>query len=125
MTDQTPEWYSDDAAGPLVRLFAVTSGRARSTNTAFDMMTVIEANRMSWSEPSHSPEHLSILRICRRRAQTVADIASESNLPLGVVRVLLGDLLDSGHVLVSSPARQNNFPGQHILKEVLDGLRAL
>jgi hypothetical protein len=125
MTDRTEQWYHDDDAGPLVRLFAVTSGRARSTSTAFDMMAVVTANPVARLDPTHSPERLNLLRICRRRSQTVADIASEAKLPLSVVRVLLGDLLESGHILVSTPAQRSTLASRHILKEVIDGLRAL
>lgn len=126
MNDSTPQWY-DDEAGPLVRLFAMTAGRARSKNTdqTFDLMATIEANPAAYDEPTLSPEQLTILRICRRHPQTVTDIASDSGLPLGVVRVLLGDLVASGHVRVSSPVQPTHLLDTRILREVIDGLRAL
>jgi hypothetical protein len=127
MSDTSPQWY-DDEAGPLVRLFAMTAGRARSKNAdeTFDLMATIEANPLAPENPPMlSPEQLMLLRICRRQPQTVTDIASESNLPLGVVRVLLGDLLDAGHIYVSNPVQPTQLPDSRILREVLDGLRAL
>ncbi|NEE02919.1 DUF742 domain-containing protein [Phytoactinopolyspora halotolerans] len=125
MTDSTPQWY-DDEAGPLVRLYAMTAGRARSVGeTALDLMATIEASPMVPDNPMLSPEKLTLLRICQRQPQTVTDIASESNLPLGVVRVLLGDLIGAGYITVSRPIQPTQLPDSHILKEVLDGLRAL
>lgn len=122
--DSTPHWYDDDA-GPLVRLYAVTAGRARSTSATFDLMTVVQSNPISRPTPTMSPEQAKLLTICRYQPQTVADIVAESGLPLGVVRVLLGDLLDAGHIHVTVPTRRTKSPNRHILKEVIDGLRAL
>ncbi|AYY14688.1 DUF742 domain-containing protein [Actinobacteria bacterium YIM 96077] len=126
MSDSTPQWY-DDEAGPLVRLYAMTAGRARSKSIdeAFDLMATIQAVPAARDEPTLSPEQLTLLRICRRQPQTVTDIASESNLPLGVVRVLLGDLLDAGLIYVTRPVQPTQLPDTHILREVIDGLRAL
>jgi hypothetical protein len=126
MSDTTPQWY-DDEAGPLVRLFAMTAGRARSKNSdeTFDLMATIEADPSAYEVPTLSPEQLTILRICRRHPQTVTDIASESNLPLGVVRVLLGDLMDAGQIRASRPVQPTQLPDTRILREVIDGLRAL
>lgn len=124
MSDSTPEWY-DDEAGPLVRLYAMTAGRAHSTGGAFDLMAVVQAGPPSDYAPSLPPEQAAILRACRYEPQTVADVASESTLPVSVVRVLLGDLLESGHISVTRPVRPTELPDRHILREVIDGLRAL
>jgi hypothetical protein len=124
MPERSPQWY-DDEAGPLVRLYAVTSGRARSSSDAFDLMAVVQANPTVPAESTFTPEMSRIMRICRHRPQTVADIAADSELPIGVVRVLLGDLLDSGHIYVGRPVRAAALPDPQILREVIDGLRAL
>lgn len=126
MSDSTPQWY-DDEAGPLVRLFAMTAGRARSTNTrqTFDLVATVEALSSEDDEPTLPPEQRTILRICRDRPQTVTDIASDSDLPLGVVRVLLGDLAESGHIRVRNPVEPAQLPDTSILREVINGLRAL
>lgn len=125
MSDTSPHWY-DEEAGPIVRLFAMTAGRARSSSGSetFDLMATIEANPTTQDGPTMSPEQHLILRICRPQPQTVTDIAAESKLPLGVVRVLLGDLLDAGYIQVSRPV-PHQIPDTRILKEVIDGLRAL
>jgi hypothetical protein len=124
MDPSTPHWY-DDEAGPVVRLYAMTSGRARTVGVDFDLMSAVQASATARPEPSLSPEQQLLLRLCRHRPQTLADIASESDLPVGVVRVLLGDLLSAGHVHISRPVRPTQLPDQRILREVIDGLRAL
>jgi hypothetical protein len=57
---------------------------------------------------------------------TVVDIASDVDLPLGVVRILLADLRELGLVMIAAPvpmkARQVD---RNTLREVLHGLRGL
>ncbi len=43
-----------------------------------------------------SPEHVDIVELCRDAPQSVAELAAELDLPVGVVRVLIGDLVDDG-----------------------------
>ncbi|MFE1172310.1 DUF742 domain-containing protein [Streptomyces sp. NPDC058773] len=124
MTDSTPRWY-DDEAGPMVRLFAMTSGRARPSSAAFDLMAVVHAEPLPDEAPALSPEQHTIHTLCGARPRPVAEVASDSGLPLGVVRVLLSDLLAEGLVRVNRPVPPAQLPDAHILREVIDGLRAL
>jgi hypothetical protein len=71
-----------------------------------------------------SPEHRRILGLCRERA-TVADVASDTGLPLGVVRVLLADLILQGRITVLPQQPGGDQPRADLLREVLHGLRAL
>ena len=61
-----------------------------------------------------------------RRPTTVADLASELNLPLGVVRILLADLAPAGFIVIRPTGGRAGPPRHiHLLREVLNGLRAL
>jgi hypothetical protein len=51
-------------------------------------------------------------------------VASRLDLPLGVVRVLLGDLLHRGLISMYEPP-QGRLPGDGVLRAVIDGLRTL
>jgi len=53
----------------------------------------------------------------------VADLASALGLPVGVVRVLLGDLLYEDLISVSPQAQR--VTDRRLLQQVLDSLRAL
>ncbi|WP_372349936.1 DUF742 domain-containing protein [Streptomyces sp. KL116D] len=123
-----PEHY-DDAAGPLVRLYAMTRGRARpATAERFDLMTAVHPVPTYRDDPPLPPEQRALLTRCRHAPAPVADLASDTGLPLGVVRVLLGDLLTAGLIRVTAPATTR--PGPHrpspaVLQEVIHGLRAL
>lgn len=117
-------WF-DDEAGPLVRLYALTGGRARPTNRVLDLMTMVVAATLPQDDPSLGPEQVAVLNLCRRGPRSVAEIAAGCDLPLGVARVLLGDLLEFGHIRVRPPQPRERAFDLAILQEVIDGLRAL
>ncbi|MCH0539218.1 DUF742 domain-containing protein [Streptomyces sp. MUM 203J] len=123
-------WY-DAEAGPLVRPYAMTGGRTRpGPHTArFDLIALVTATVEPLPEGGDEavlgPEQHTLLARCRAEPQSVADLAAEADLPVGVVRVLLGDLLESGLIRVTRPAPATQLPDEQILREVINGLRAL
>ncbi len=56
--------------------------------------------------------------------QAIAEIAARLHVPLQVARVLVGDLVSSGHVAVNEPIAPDR-PQVHLLERVLEGLRTL
>lgn len=123
------QWYDADA-GPLVRPYAMTGGRTKPGpgNVRFDLiaLVVVDDDPPDRSEESLlGPEHRALLSLCRAETQSVAELAADADLPVGVVRVLLGDLLEAGFVKVSRPVPPAQLPDERILREVIDGLRAL
>lgn len=158
----TDRWF-DDAAGPVVRPYAMTRGRTRSSSdeARLDLIALViaqSADGVGDAKPGESgngaghgvghavgdtdgggfhhnadlhadstlaPEHIDIVTSCRRSPQSVAELAAELDLPVGVVRVLIGDLIDADWVRVSRPVPPAELPDESILREVIDGLRAL
>lgn len=115
-------WFDQDA-GPVVRLYALTRGRARPAGPVLDVVDVVEAARVSALKAAWiPPEHRRVLGMCLAPI-AVADLASDSGLPLGVVQILLGDLLQSGLLTVVKPEARHQ--DENILRKVLDGLRSL
>ena len=117
-------WY-DDEAGPLVRLYALTRGRARSDPRVFNLLTLIIAESGPYDDPTLGPEQVRVLELCNHAPQSVAEIAACCDLPLGIARVLLGDLLEIGHIRVRQPKPPAVLFDERILQEVINGLRAL
>jgi Protein of unknown function (DUF742) len=117
-------WF-DQEAGPVVRPYAVTQGRTLPNGSAsFGLIDVVVATGEWPPEPFRpGPEHRRILSVCRRPVPVV-DLTSEIDLPLGVVRVLLGDLMSNGLLRIVSEQRQQ-VPDQRLLRMVLDGLESL
>jgi hypothetical protein len=127
--EQGSQWY-DNEAGPLVRPYAMTGGRTRSgpTGVRFDLIALVtldaSAPRVD-DDTALGPEHRALIDLCRPETQSVAELAAGADLPVGVVRVLLGDLLEMGRVTVSRPVPPAQLPDERILREVIEGLRAL
>ncbi|HEX6967217.1 MAG TPA: DUF742 domain-containing protein [Micromonosporaceae bacterium] len=121
--DPDHDW-ADEEAGPVVRPYAVTGGRVRPATEGFDLVAFVQASDHAPGPDQHlHPEHLAIIAIAQESI-SVAEVAARLNLPLGVVRVLLGDLLQAGLVEIHEPAAAQ-FPDDNLLKAVVNGLRAL
>ena len=69
------------------------------------------------------PEYLEVIRQCRQ-PKPVADLASDLDLPLGVVRILLADMREQGLITIRPPAR-TRLSDPQLLKDVADALRRL
>ena len=125
LPDPDETGWVDEAAGPVVRPYAVTHGRTQPARGEFDLITqVTSARTVGDGDDGKQPEHTAILRLCQNPT-SVAEIATQLDLPVGTVRVLLGDLLDRGLIRTRSPVPAANLPNDHVFKAVLDGLRAL
>lgn len=121
-------WFDDDA-GPVVRPYAMTRGRTTGTGQhRLDLIAVVVAEPRA-DDPEEnrtlSPEHVDIIALCREAPQSVAELAAELDLPVGVVRVLVGDLVEEEFVHVNRPVPPAELPDESILREVISGLRAL
>jgi Protein of unknown function (DUF742) len=123
MSPRGERWF-DQEAGPVVRLYALTRGRSRPAGIVLDVVDVVGsagpgAARVPWLPP----EHRRLLELCVQPV-AVADLASETGLPLGVVQILLSDLHRQGLVSIVGAAR-GHTEDENVLRKVLDGLRAL
>ena len=121
------EKWIDRDSGPVVRPYAVTGGRTEPADgEVLDLIAVVVVMHGTGAHEvaGLSPEHRRILAMCERPV-TVADVAAETGLPLGVVRVLLADLIQQVKISVLPLRRADEQPSADLLKEVLHGLRAL
>ncbi|MGP4027041.1 DUF742 domain-containing protein [Actinomadura sp. 3N407] len=107
----------------LVRPHVVTGGRAHPTRNVFDLVTLLIATG-DLPRTGLSPEKLRIIELCRGGALSVVEIAGHLGLPVGVTKVLLSDLVDSGHLTTRAGAPAAQQSKVRLLQEVLDGLRA-
>jgi hypothetical protein len=117
------EWVDQDA-GPVVRPYAVTGGRTRPSGEAFGLVTMVTAIRgVQVSLQDLEPEHLMLLQLCRLPT-SVADLAADLDLPLGVVRILLSDMRERQLIAVHHPV-PTRLNDPQLLRQVADGLRRL
>ena len=106
----------------LVRPYVITDGRAHPTRNTFDLVTLVAASGGELG--GLSPEKRRVMDLCRGGALSVAEVAGHLQIPVSVTKVLLGDLVDSGHIVTRSQIPSAELPDIQILQEVLDGLRA-
>ncbi|KUM96269.1 hypothetical protein AQI88_13000 [Streptomyces cellostaticus] len=114
----------------MVRPYTVTRGRTRpSEGHALDLMsrvTALEPDGVAHPDLDHA--RASLLDLIRRGARPVAELAADADLPLTVVRVLLGDLAEAGLVRIDAPRRlpvtgPAADPG--LLREIVERLKEL
>lgn len=123
MTRDGEAWY-DEAAGPLVRPYAVTRGRTRGRSHQLDLITLVLTVEPDGNVSSMAPECARILQICRRPT-SIAEISARLSLPLAVVKILVSDLLEAQHVITRSTEWRPEAPDRQILQAVIDGLRGI
>jgi hypothetical protein len=122
-------WRRRDS-GPVVRPYALTGGRTQPADgEVLDLIAVVVATapageRADGDAAGHAPEHRKIIGLAQQPT-TVADIASGTRLPVGVIRVLLADLIMLGAIRVLRDRPARDMPSHDLLREILNGLRAL
>ncbi|MEZ5166923.1 MAG: DUF742 domain-containing protein [Acidimicrobiales bacterium] len=110
-----------------VRPYALTGGRVRSsTELALETIVRVTAQGEAVADDIIS-EGRDILRLCATPT-SIAEVSAHLSLPLGVARVLVGDLVTDGfldsHVNPASES-EGSRPDLRLLERVLDGLQAL
>lgn len=123
--ESAEDQWVDDHAGPLVRPYALARGRTTPATGKFDLISLVIATRAA---PTHEvglgPEHLAIVSLSQWPL-SVAEVAAHLNLPLGTIRVLLGDLLERQLVQVREPRPTPELPDDSVFEAVISGLMAL
>jgi uncharacterized protein DUF742 len=110
-----------------VRPYALTGGRVRSS-TELALETIVRVTSRGEKDAAGLPtERREILELCAAPT-SIAEVSAHLSLPLGVARVLVGDMvtdgfLDSHSTPVSDEA--GSRPDLRLLERVLDGLQAL
>lgn len=112
-----------DAA--IVRPYAWTGGRTKSTMD-FQIETLVSTSEHGENvEALTQTEHRAIAELCTE-PRSVAEIATMLSVPLGVAKVLLGDMANLGLVIVHKTAVDSgNKAHLTLMERVLSGLRRL
>lgn len=120
----THNWLDSDA-GPVVRPYAMTGGRVAPSDGDFDLVAFVVATVPDLPMgPQLQPEHHAIVAAAWEPI-SVVELASQLDLSIGVVRVLLGDLRSAGLISLYEPPAATQPHDVDVLKAVVNGLRAL
>ncbi|MBT2413969.1 DUF742 domain-containing protein [Streptomyces sp. ISL-12] len=129
-TDYQP-WDAGDtgdgepgAPASFVRAYAWTGGRTRSHHH-FEVETLVTATDPTGAPVAATQWDHAVLDLCRE-PRSVAEVAALVAVPLGVAKVLLGDLADRGLIVVHEAATDfGDVPTHALMERVLIGLRQL
>src|SRR5687767_11315421 len=117
-----PEENSSADSGSLVRPYTRTGGRTRPDYDLAIEALISTSERGLERDAAVLPEHRSICGICTD-TRSVAEVAAHLRLPLGVVRVLIGDMASMGLVLIHQGGLVvGDRPSIDFLERVLSGL---
>jgi len=110
----------------LVRPYVLTKGRTKaSRHLAIEALVSATSDALSWHSAELTGEFQSVRTLCRS-PRSVAEVAATLSVPLGVARVLLGDMADLGLVSVHDTASGGDGrPAIALMERVLHGLRNL
>lgn len=114
------------AGSSRVRPYAITGGRTR-VGRDLNVETLVSAVDGPVERRLRTrPELRAICEMCRS-ARSVAEVSALLEVPLGVAKVLIGDLVEQGRLRVHGAERdeETGSPDQALLERVLGGLRRL
>jgi Protein of unknown function (DUF742) len=118
-----------DGRGPVDRVvpvYAFTRGRTRAAGQELPLEAVVTATGLSFTSGAWlQMESRAIVEMCAR-PKSLAEIGAALRVPVGVARVLVGDLANGGYLDVHLPRTTDGDggPGHVILGRLLDGLRS-
>jgi hypothetical protein len=103
----------------------MTGGRTRPTHDDLEIEALV-ATTISVGErtPKLTVEQRAIAALCHDLL-SIAEISARLRLPLGVIRVLVGDMADEDLIVVYRPAQVGDHPDRALLERVLHGLRTI
>ena len=115
-----------DPRGALVRPYAVTRGRTEPLrDIALEAVLSCTPTQVAESRFAGHDKY-RIATVCEGRAQSLAEIAAYTRMPLGVTRVLVADLVTEGLLTLHTAAPAEGFEERmNLLGRVLSGLREL
>ena len=117
--------HEDDAdeTGRLIRPYAMTGGRTGTEGDTIGLEAQIQANtRASSHLGAYRWEAARLIELVQKPTALV-EVAARLEIPIGVTRVLVADLVRDGAIVVHVPQRTQSFTS--LLEKVLDGVRSL
>jgi Protein of unknown function (DUF742) len=124
MDDPDSSTASDQPS--LVRPYTLTAGR---TDTRVNLPLEAPIETVITDKPRRWPRNDVRANICAMcgSSPSVAEIAARLSLPVGVARVLIGDLVSSGHLRVRATLTDQSSIDERreLIGRTLRGLRAL
>ena len=125
VVETADEWEGPEDFRYIVRPYTWTQGRTRPVQELAVETLVSTSDIGRDVATARSAEHSAIAGLCVD-VRSVAEVAALLAVPLGVARVLLADMIDTGLVYVHrNPTEAGSPPGLSLMERVLAGLHQL
>jgi hypothetical protein len=123
--DEGEEQDSDELEPTRVRAYTWTKGRTTS-QFRLEIETLLSTTGLYQEHEDSTPsEYHAIAALCRQ-PRSVAEVAALLGLPLGVAKVLAGDMAADGLLAVGETASvDGEGPDLALMERILSGLRQL
>ena len=125
LTDPDPwgRYSEDEPTARIVRPYTITAGRTRST-VDLPMEATLRLDPSARDHEWGSDLQGRIVEVCDNKS--VAEVSAAVSMPIGVVRVLLGDLVEQGFVGVQATLNDSSSRDERLdlIERTLRGLRA-
>jgi hypothetical protein len=111
----------EDYRPRLIRSYTITAGRTAATvDLAMEATLRLQAGAEA---PVLTPSAAQVLEVCDRRS--VAEVSALTKMPIGVTRVLLGDLIEQGLVRIQATITEKTSTDERLelIERTLRGLR--
>ena len=110
----------------VVRPYVLTRGRTTSSLGTFELHAPVLALITTEQLGRHAtPEDRKIVELCQTPT-SVAELSARLRTPVGVIRVLVGDLADAQMVQVRQTTEERaEHRDVRLLERLLEGIRAL
>jgi len=109
----------------VVRPYMLTRGRTSSSLGVFALhspiLALITTDQLGRNA---TPEDRKIIELCQTPT-SVAEVSARMSTPVGVLRVLVGDLVDARLVTVREVENRADHRDVGLLERLLEGIRAL
>ena len=102
----------------------MTSGRTQPTHDGLEIEALVSTTSVGEQTPKLTVEQRAIAALCRE-VLSIAEVSAQLHLPLGVIRVLVGDMADEHLVMVHRPAHAGDRPDLAMLEPMFYGLRTI
>ena len=108
--------------GRLIRPYAMTGGRTLAESEISLEAQIQATARASQHLGAYRWEAAKVVELVQS-PMALIEIAARLQIPIGVARVLVADLVGDGAVMLHIPEKQQSFAS--LLERVLDGVRNL
>jgi hypothetical protein len=109
----------------IVRPYVLTRGRTTSSIGALELhapvLAIIGPDQLGRGA---TPEDRQIIELCQTPT-SIAELSARLGAPVGVVRVLVGDLVDAHMVQVRRSEAQAEHRDIRLLERLLEGIRGI